>query len=65
VPPLFRLIQQRGQVDDAEMYRVFNMGIGMVAVVAPQDLTAVQDAIPEEIFTIGEVVVGERRVTFQ
>ena len=37
VPPLFTLIQQRGQVTEDEMYHVFNMGIGMVAVVAPAD----------------------------
>ena len=63
VPPLFHLIQQRGQVSEAEMYRVFNMGIGMLAVVASQDLPAVQDAIPEEIYCIGELVPGDRKVT--
>jgi phosphoribosylformylglycinamidine cyclo-ligase len=35
VPPVFALIQQRGQVDWAEMYRVFNMGVGYCVVVAP------------------------------
>ena len=38
VPPLFRFIQAAGNVDREEMYRVFNMGIGMVAVVRPGDL---------------------------
>jgi phosphoribosylformylglycinamidine cyclo-ligase len=37
VPPLFRILQERGQVNRAEMYQVFNMGIGMVAVVAERD----------------------------
>lgn len=37
-PPIFRLIQEIGHVPDEEMYRVFNMGIGMVAVVAPDDV---------------------------
>jgi phosphoribosylformylglycinamidine cyclo-ligase len=36
-PAIFGLIQETGNVDDVEMYRVFNMGIGMVAVVAPED----------------------------
>ena len=34
VPPIFQLLQQKGKVDRAEMYQVFNMGIGMVAIVA-------------------------------
>ena len=60
VPPLFRLAQSRGQVSDAEIYRVFNMGIGMVAVVSPQDLAALQSALPEPAWVIGEVVEDPR-----
>ena len=58
VPPIFRLIQQRGRVEDAEMYRVFNMGVGMVLVTAPDAVAAVRAAIPEAI-VIGEVVPGD------
>jgi phosphoribosylaminoimidazole synthetase len=58
VPPLFSLAQRLGQVDEEEMYHVFNMGIGMIAICAPQDLAAVQAAIPETIWVIGEVVEG-------
>ena len=47
VPPLFRLIQQRGQVSDDEMYRVFNMGVGMVVIVAPGDVGAALAAVPK------------------
>ncbi|MFC4005531.1 phosphoribosylformylglycinamidine cyclo-ligase [Prauserella oleivorans] len=36
--PVFALIQQRGRVERAEMERTFNMGVGMVAVVAPEDV---------------------------
>jgi len=36
--PVFRLIAQRGKVDAAEMEQTFNMGVGMVAVVAPEDV---------------------------
>ena len=35
VPPLFRLIQKGGSIPDDEMFRTFNMGVGMIAVVAP------------------------------
>lgn len=37
VPPIFRLIQDIGKIDEAEMYRTFNMGIGMVLVVSAKD----------------------------
>ena len=37
MPPLFGWLQRNGQVADAEMHRVFNCGIGMVIVVAPND----------------------------
>ncbi len=57
VPPIFRLVQERGRVEDAEMYRVFNMGIGMVLVVAPEALATVRAAVPEARI-VGEVVVG-------
>ena len=41
VPPLFRLIQQLGDVSDDEMYHVFNMGIGMTLIVAPDQVETV------------------------
>jgi phosphoribosylformylglycinamidine cyclo-ligase len=58
VPPLFGLIQARGQVDEAEMYHVFNMGIGMVMVVAEADAAALRADIGEETFIIGQVETG-------
>jgi phosphoribosylaminoimidazole synthetase len=60
VPALFRLAQSRGQVSDAEIYRIFNMGIGMLAAVSPQDVSAFQSAIPEPTWLIGEVVEDAR-----
>jgi phosphoribosylaminoimidazole synthetase len=62
VPPLYAAIQRVGEVDPLEMYRVFNMGIGMIAVVAPADLDRVRRAIPEETWVIGELISGERKV---
>ncbi|MDK1118061.1 MAG: phosphoribosylformylglycinamidine cyclo-ligase [Anaerolineae bacterium] len=58
VPPLFKLIQSRGDVDQLEMYKVFNMGIGMVAVVAPAQIDSFQAMISEETWLIGEVILG-------
>jgi phosphoribosylformylglycinamidine cyclo-ligase/phosphoribosylamine--glycine ligase/phosphoribosylformylglycinamidine cyclo-ligase len=62
VPPLFRLIQERGGIAEQEMYRVFNMGIGMVVIVDKQLVDVIQQAIPEETFIIGELVEGSRKV---
>ncbi len=61
IPPLFTLIQQRGEIEAAEMYRVFNMGIGMIAIVDRELVTKFQAAIPEETFVIGELVPGEKK----
>ena len=40
VPAIFQILQERGGVDRDEMYQVFNMGIGMAAIVAPNDVAA-------------------------
>ncbi len=61
VPALFRLIQSGGGVGDDEMLRTFNMGIGMVVVVAPEDLHDVEHSLErrgETSFVIGSVVSG-------
>jgi len=62
VPHLFRLIQERGEIAGEEMYRVFNMGIGMVAIVDRLHVDVLQKAIPGETFIIGELVEGNGKV---
>ena len=59
VPPLFRLIQEEGNVDADEMYRVFNMGVGMVVIASPEASAELVRAIPGT-YTIGSVVRHER-----
>jgi phosphoribosylformylglycinamidine cyclo-ligase len=59
IPPLFPLMQKLGNIAELEMYRVFNMGIGMVAIVRPERVAEIQASIPEETWVIGEVVGGE------
>ena len=63
IPPIFRLIQQRGNVAQDEMYRVFNMGIGMVVICSPNNVGQLTKALPQAK-VIGEVVeqVGKVRV---
>ncbi len=65
VPPVFRVIEERGGVDPAELYHVFNMGIGMVALVAPDAAEDILRFIRRQghaAWEIGEVVRGNRAV---
>ena len=62
VPLLWTLIQKKGNISTEEMYRVFNMGIGMVAIVDKAILVDLQKSIPESTFIIGELVKGEQKV---
>ncbi len=55
VPPLFRLIQRQGEIETAEMFRVFNMGIGMVVFCAPVDVTSFTKQINDAV-VIGRVI---------
>ena len=55
IPPIFKLIQEKGNIDEAEMYRVFNMGIGMTVVCSPPQVSKLTDALPQ-VKIIGEVV---------
>ena len=64
VHALFKLIQKLGNIDPDEMYRVFNMGIGMVAVIAPKNLEKFQSSITETTWVIGQVIAGEG-ISFQ
>jgi len=63
VPPLFQWLQASGQVPADDMYRTFNMGIGLVLVVAPGDADTLTRALAGkaggEPITIGEIVAGE------
>ncbi|MBP1995789.1 phosphoribosylformylglycinamidine cyclo-ligase [Paenibacillus eucommiae] len=66
--PIFELLQREGSISNQDMFRTFNMGIGMVVVVgADQAEKAVQlaEAAGEQVYRIGVVTEGERVVTFQ
>ncbi|MGZ4761521.1 MAG: phosphoribosylamine--glycine ligase [Ilumatobacteraceae bacterium] len=57
VPPLFQLVREVAtQLDTHELYRTLNMGVGMVVVCAAADVGAVQEAIDEPTWVIGELV---------
>ena len=63
VPPIFSLIQRLGNVDRDEMYHVYNMGVGMVIICAPEDVKSITGQLPK-IKIIGEVQKqsGEARI---
>jgi phosphoribosylformylglycinamidine cyclo-ligase len=66
VPPIFRLIEERGKISRAEMYRVFNMGVGMVVVCSPDNVAWITKSLPEAK-VIGEIAKqrGEARVVIE
>ena len=62
VPPIFSVISMHGAVEREEMYRVFNMGIGLILVVphhAAEAVMACAQALGEQAYLIGEMVAGE------
>jgi phosphoribosylformylglycinamidine cyclo-ligase len=66
-PPVFAAIQRAAAVDDAEMRRTFNMGIGFVVVVAAADAAAAArhlEAAGERVYGIGEIVPGAPGVDY-
>ena len=68
VLPVFQALQTRGGVEDAEMFRTFNMGIGYIVIVPPEKVdgvTAALTAVGETVRAIGEIVPGERAVELQ
>ena len=67
VLPIFTLMQEIGNVSEAEMYRTFNMGVGMVIVCAPTDASPIKAHLgerDEKCYEIGRVIEGSREVSF-
>lgn len=65
LPPLFSLIMEKGGIGEAEMYRVFNMGIGMIAIVEPDRLDELAAISPSSYSIIGRLEPGEGRVIME
>lgn len=56
LPPVFQLIQQRGQIADHEMRHVFNCGVGLLIVVSPDDAAAARTALGAECLEMGRII---------
>ena len=68
MPPVFRLLQEWGNVDWAEMYRTFNMGIGMVIIVSPEEADHIETHLQEAgeaVYRIGHVTEGAHEVVIK
>jgi phosphoribosylformylglycinamidine cyclo-ligase len=67
-PRIFGEIQKLGEVSDDEMRKVFNQGVGMVVVVAPDEAHRTLDRLRTEghrAAEIGQIAAGHGRVTFE
>jgi phosphoribosylformylglycinamidine cyclo-ligase len=67
VPAIFPAIQRAASVDDAEMRRTFNMGLGFLLVVAADDVAAATrrlETAGERVFDVGEIVAGDPGVDY-
>jgi phosphoribosylformylglycinamidine cyclo-ligase len=67
IPPVFRVLAEKGQVPEDDMWRTFNLGVGMVVVVAPKQLEKVLRSLREAGcagFPMGNVVRGESGVEY-
>lgn len=68
VPAIFELLKQWGNVDWHEMYRTFNMGIGMIIIVSPEEAAKIKDYMEEQeefCFEIGKVTEGSHEVVIK
>ena len=66
IPPIFPMMQQKGEIDEKIMYNTFNMGIGMVVAVAEEDVRAAMAAMKaagDTPYIIGSIEAGEKGVT--
>ena len=62
VLPIFKLIQERGDIPERDMFNTFNMGIGMSLVVASDRADALRAVLPDAV-VIGEIVRGEDAIS--
>ena len=65
VPPIFSMLQEAGNIPAHDMYNTFNMGIGMIMAVAPENVDAALSSLAEtgeRAYVVGQCVAGEKGV---
>lgn len=66
VPPIFGLLQKTGGIEEKMMYNTYNMGLGMIVAVSPQDVSKTMEAMQaagETPYIVGSIEAGEKGVT--
>ncbi|NQL62285.1 phosphoribosylformylglycinamidine cyclo-ligase [Streptococcus suis] len=59
VLPIFTALETYGQIKHEEMFEIFNMGIGMVLAVSPEQVEKVRELVDEEVYEIGRIIAKE------
>lgn len=59
VLPIFKALETYGRIPHEEMFEIFNMGIGLVLAVSPEEVAKVRHLVEEEIFEIGKIISKE------
>ena len=65
IPPIFNMLKREGDIAEEMMYNTFNMGLGMILAVRPEDAQKTIAAIEtagEKAFCVGEIAAGEKGV---
>lgn len=66
IPPIFKMLQEDGEIEEEMMYNTYNMGIGMMLALDPKDVEKAMEAMKaagEEPYIVGKIVEGEKGVT--
>lgn len=66
LPPIFKVLQEAGQLEETDLYGTFNMGIGLVMAVSPEEASSVMETLEkmgEKAWVIGRVTQGTRQVS--
>ena len=66
VPPIFKLLAEKGDIEEQMMYNTYNMGLGMIVAVNPADADKTMEAIKaagDEPYVVGHIEAGEKGVT--
>jgi phosphoribosylformylglycinamidine cyclo-ligase len=65
VLPIFNRIQSTGQIKSAEMFHVFNMGLGMLIVLSQEQALKAVTVLAGDAFTVGHIISGDQTVVIE